>query len=122
MGDGFQGSEHVDIQPGAVNVPVSMRFRVSTGSTANTGAVPYGSTLVSSTVIAHLHDDTSVNGNAMVTATSFSSQIVTAYLSHSTTLVAGLYDLVAVTVFDLSGTTRQMTRRYDFDRVYVGNR
>lgn len=122
-GDGFQGSDHVNIQPGDANVPLTYRFRASTASTANTGAIPYGSTLVSSTIRAHLHDDTGVSvSTSLVVARSLSSQKVTAFLSYSTTLVDGLYDLTVVATFSISGSTRIMTRQRDFDRVYVGQK
>lgn len=122
-GDGFKGSDHVNIQPGDANVPLTYRFRASTGSTANTGAVPYGSTLASSTIRAHLHDDTGVSASTtLVVARSLSSQKVTAFLSYSTTLVDGLYDLTVVATFSISGSTRIMTRQRDFDRVYVGQK
>lgn len=123
MGDSFKGSDHVDLQPGDVNVPLGFRFNPCSASTANDGAIPYGSTLASSTWSVHLHDNTGVTASTMVVAVSVSSErMVTAYATWSSGFIEGLYDVVVQPTFSLSGSTRVMTRQYDFDRVYLRNR
>lgn len=122
-GDAFQGSDHVDIQPGDVNVPINFKFNAASASTANDGSIPYGSTLVASTIHAHRHDDTSFDASTMlVNSRALSSNNVIAYLQYSTKMPDGLYDVVAKCDFSLSGSTLVMTRQRDFDRIYVKNK
>lgn len=123
MADDFKGSNHIDLEPGDANVPVKFKFKAASASTANDGAIPYGSTLASSTVHAHLHSDTGIAvSTQLVTSRALSSNSVVAYLTHTTTIVDGLYDLTMVNTYSLSGSTLVMTRQHDFDRVFVRNR
>lgn len=123
MADKFDGTEHVDLQPGDSNVPLSFRFNPSTASTANTGAIPYGSTLMNSTVLAHRHDDTTVNASTLIVRTRvLSSKTVTAYLQYTTSVPPGQYDLVIKPTFSLVGTATDFTRQYDFNRIFLKNR
>ena len=123
MADSFDGSNHVDLQPGDENVPLGFRFNPCSASTANDGAIPYGSTLASSTWSVHLHDDTSVTASTLLVSVSVSSdRTVTAYATYSSGFMEGLYDVVVKPSFSLSGSTRVLTRQYDFDRLYLRNR
>ena len=123
MADKFDGSDHLDLQPGDSNVPQAFRFNPSTASTANTGAIPYGSTLMSSTAFVHRHDDTSVDAStALIVSKTVSSNTVTVYLQHSTMVPPGQYDLVVKPTFSLTGSATDFTRQYDFDRIFLKNR
>jgi hypothetical protein len=116
----FKGSDHIKIQVGDANVAHKFKFKPCTGSTKNDGTIPYGSTLASSTILAYNEQGTAVS-TSLAVARSLSSNIVTVYLSHSTAFTDGVYKLTFNNTFSLSGSTRVMSKEYDYNRVYVGN-
>ena len=118
----FEGYDDVEIQPGDVNVPIDFRCNAASGSTANDGLIPYGSTLVSSTIVAHFGDDTTLVSATFVTAVALSSNTIRAYCSHSTAMAPGMWHLSIKTIASLVNSTLQMTRYFDFNRVNVGAR
>ncbi len=118
MPDAFQGSGSITLYSGDANVPVSLRFPPATGSTKNDGAVPYGSTIHSYSVVSRYLDDDS-SSTALISSLTASSERVTVYLQHSTSVPAGLHYLYATVTFSLSGTTLRMTRPFDLDRIFV---
>jgi len=81
--DDFKGYRYTTLEPGDQNVPLRAKFAACSVSTANDGAVPYGSTLANCTAFAHFGDDTTYNGSTMIQAVELSSQIATAYLPWS---------------------------------------
>ena len=83
----------------------------------NDGAMPYGSTVVTSTYFAQSWDG--VVTTELISATTTSGNSVIMYLSYSTSLTKELYHVTAKVTHSLAGSTRQMTREYDFNRVYV---
>ncbi len=118
--DSFQGNESITIQPGDINVPVSFRMVAASASTKNDGSMPYGSTLISATVLAH-----SANGTATTSLVANSTETgntIVAYLSYSSALAASLYHVTVTATFSISGSTLVMAREYDFNRVFVKDR
>lgn len=118
MPDAFQGSGSITLYAGDANVPIDLRFPPATGSTKNDGAIPYASTIHSYSVVARYYDDNSLS-TALIGSVTASSQRVTVYLQHSTSVPTGLHYLNATVTFSLSGTTLRMTRPFDLDRIYV---
>lgn len=118
MPDKFQGSGSIDLYAGDVNVPLVLRFPPASASTKNDGAVPYGSTISAQSATATYLDDNS-SSTALISAVTASSESVTVFISHSTTVPTGLHSIIATVTWSLSGSTRLMTRPYDLDRVYV---
>jgi hypothetical protein len=119
MPDMFQGSGSIVLYSGDINIPLSMRFPPATGSTKNDGAVPYGSTIVSQTALAKYLDDNTSGTTTLISFVASSSHKVTVWLSHSSNVPTGLHSIIATITWDLSGSTRQMTRPFDLDRVFV---
>ena len=79
MADNFQGDKHIDLEPGDANVAVRFKFNAASASTANDGAIPYGSMLTNSTIHAHKHSDTGISvSTKIVVARDLSGNAVTA--------------------------------------------
>ena len=125
MADSFKGNRKVDINPGDINVPLHMRLNPASASTANDGAIPYGSTVNSASFTAH-NAETNSSSTAILTNTSeagvSSSNVIVTFVSYSTTLSEGLYHITATVACSLSGSTVLMTREFDFNRVYMKDR
>jgi hypothetical protein len=120
MPDHFQGSAHVELQPGDENLPVRFRFNAATASTSNDGAMPFGSTVNS--VISSVKDERGIDATTSIIATSQITQnVVTIYLNHSSDVADGKYTLTSKVTFSLAGTTILFTREFDFRRVYLRN-
>ena len=124
MPDKFSGSESITLYPGDINVPLVLRFPPASGSTKNDGAVPYGSTIVSSSALVTYLDDGSAPSTVLLSTapnTYASSHTVTVFITHSTSALynKGLHSIIATVTWALSGSTRQMTRPFDLDRVFV---
>jgi hypothetical protein len=117
MGDSFQGTESVIIQPGDLNVPVRFRVTVATASTLNDGAIPYASTV--KTVAFKLQNSRGGAASTMISSSRLDGNTVIAYLSYSSNVGVGLYHLTATITASLSGTTRVMSREFDLNRVVV---
>ena len=124
MPDKFKGSGSITLYPGDINIPLVMRFPPATGSTKNDGAVPYGSTIVSSSaLVAYLDGGSAPSTVLLSTAPNVyaSGHTVTVFITHSTSALynKGLHSVIATVTWALAGSTRQMTRPFDFDRVWV---
>ena len=124
MPDKFKGSGSITLYPGDINVPIGLRFPPATGSTKNDGAVPFGSTIVSSSALITYLDGGGTGSTVLLSTApnvSASSHTVTVFITHSTSAPynKGLYSVVATVTWALSGSTRQMTRPFDLDRVFV---
>ena len=120
MTDSFKGSEYVNIQPGDANVPVSLRLVAATNSTSNDGSMPFGSTVVSAVVTAKTA--AGIATTDLVSSSTESGNTIIAYLSYSTDLTKGLYNLTAKVTMSISGSILNMTREYDLNRIYVKDR
>ena len=118
MADDFQGDNYILLQPGDLNVPVKFRFVAATASTANDGSMPYGSTIVSSSMAAYRQDGTVITSK-LIAETVISGNTVIAYLQYNSTLADGEYYLTVKPTFSLVGSTRNMTKEFDFARVHV---
>jgi len=121
MADDFQGDNYLTIQPGDANVPVKFRFVAASASTANDGSMPYGSTVMSSSCTAHNKDGISVT-TKLIAATTQSVNTVIVYLNYNSTLANGEYHLTVKPTFSLVGSTRNMTREFDYNRIQVRNK
>ena len=122
-GDSFEGTRHIRLQPGDINVPILLRFKACSAATAIDGNIPYGSTITSITY--KMFNYKNVSTTAMIAIKRQSSNKCYCYLNYSsgtTSLSTGKYKLTATAVLSLSGTTSVMTRQYDLDRIYRGNR
>ena len=128
MSDSFQGNKYITIQPGDVNVPLSMRLNPASASTANDGAIPYGSTVASATFTAHNAETGSSSTSSAVILTNTSeagvssSNVIIAYISYSTALQDGLYHITATVQCGLAGSTVLLTREFDFNRIFHKDR
>lgn len=119
MADAFKDQDYIVLQSGA-NIPLQFKFNACSGSTKNDGAIPYGSTLASSTILAYDEQGNAIS-TSLVTSRGLSSNIVTAYLTYTSTFVDGLYKLTLKNTYSLSGSTLVMSREHDFERILVGN-
>jgi len=119
--DSFKGTDYITIQPGDTNVPLWLKFKAATAATANDGSIPYLSTL-HSVSYAKVHREGVSPTSAMIVSKSLSSNMVKLYLTYTTALAAGLYDLTCRVVINLNGTTINMTRQYDLNRIYLKDR
>lgn len=120
--DAFKGSNRVDIQPGTVNKPIWLRLKAATASTKNDGSMPYGSTVVSSSVSAHYAPTGVSYTTSLVASSTESGNTIVAYLSYSTALPKGLYHLTAKVTMSLSGVSTHYVEEYDLNRVVVKDR
>ena len=122
MSDKFSGSESITLYPGDINVPLVLRFPSASGSTKNDGALPYGSTIISTSALVYYLDDGSSGSTVLLStdsAEASTNNVVTVWLTHSSDANKGLHSVVATIVCNISGSTRNMTRPFDFDRVWV---
>ena len=120
MSDSFQGTEHIDVQPGDVYMPIRLKLNPASATTAVDGSIPYGSTLVSATVTAHNEAGTATTH--LVAKTTENGNAIIAYLSYSTNLSNGIYHLTARATISISGSTVNMVREFDLNRIYVKDR
>jgi len=123
MVDTFDGVKTINLQPGEVDVPLRMRFTIASASTVNDGFVPYGSTLSTATVTAH-HGQSRSSSTQMIAGTSVSpaNNTIVVYLQYTTELVAGLYHVTALGTFSISGSTKQLIRQMNFNRISMKDR
>lgn len=120
MADSFKGTKHVTLRPGDAVRPLWLKFKPATASTANDGAIPYGSTLhsfavevkdaITNTATTELHSSLDTSSNTGII-----------YLQHSTAVSTGLYYIIATATVALSGVGSNMVKDYNFERLYVAN-
>ena len=122
-GDSIKGTNYVEIQPGSSNVPVALRFKAASASTANDGSIPYGSTLISATWKYYPPDKTTASTSDLITDNNrVSSNIAYTYLTWSSDLAKGLYKLTCTATFSLSGISTDLQREFDVNRIWVKDR
>lgn len=119
MADDFQGNDSITIQPGDVNIPVFLRLKACSASTINDGSMPYGSSVVSSTLTAHRGVGGANASSLLIASATESGNTIIAYLSYSSQLAKGLYNLTATVTMDLNGAAFNMVREYDLNRIYL---
>ena len=118
--DNAQGSDFSILQPGDTNVPISLKLKAASASTANDGSMPYGSTLVSSSWVAYDPSGVACTSNIVITS-SFSSNINKVFLTYSTALVNGMHKLTCKATVSVVGSSRLMKREFDLKRIMVKN-
>lgn len=116
--DDFQGSDYIAIQPSDSFVPIGLKLNAASASTANDGSMPYGSSVVSSTISAH-HENGTDATTTLITASTESGNTIYVYLSYSTALTAGWYHLTAKVTVTVSGRSTNMVREFDLNRIRV---
>lgn len=100
--DNFTGTKDIMLQPNDDAVPYTFTFSVCSSSTANDGALPYG-TNISSVADTEIVDSSSVNNN-----------VVSVAMNYPTTNGEGRYDLKFVATLDNSSVLE-----FDFRRIYA---
>ena len=118
MSDHFQGSGHVELQPGDINYPIRFKFVAASASTNNDGSMPFGSTV--SSVVSTMKDSKGVDATtSLISSSALSGNDVIVYVSHSTMVSDGRYTLTAKVNFSLAGSTRIFIKEFDFRRVFL---
>ena len=102
-----------------MNTPVFLRLKACSASTKNDGSMPFGSSVLSSSVSAFRSQNSSNVTTELVNMSTESGNTIIAYISHSTNLIPGLYNINAAVTMTLSGQSTNMTKNYEFDRIYV---
>jgi len=120
--DSFEGSHYVILQPGDTNVPIRFKFKPCTATTANDGAIPYGSSLNNKSVSVHYYNSTVATTHLIVSSV-LSSNCVVTYLTWTTKVARGRYHMNIDVTAALGGSTATaMVRQFDFDRIYLKDR
>lgn len=121
MADGFQRGGRIDLQPGDTNVPFRFQVTIATSSNRTDGALPFGSTVSSFTIGAHL-TNSPVASTQFIVSKSVDGNDLVVRLAWTTQLNPGLYHMeFNVTCSVQSGAT-EFKRQFDFDRVYLKDR
>lgn len=121
MVDNFGGSKNINLQPSEIDVPLKMRVTISSASTVNDGFIPFGSTLSSFTVSAH-HGEANTSSTDIIASSSSVANTIVVYLQHTTAYISGIYHVTALGTFSLTGSTKQLIKQLDFNRVYMKDR
>jgi len=115
--DDFKGTDQVTVRRGDVNVPVRLHLKACSASTKNDGSMPFGSSVLSSSVSAAYAQTGTDATTALIASTTNSGNTVIAYVTPSSTLPLGLYKLKAAVTMTLQGASTNSTRNYRFNRV-----
>jgi len=119
MGDSFQGTDEISVQPKDSAVPYSFTFPACSSAIANDGAIPYGTTIASAEVSATKLDNGKNGTTALIDASSVNGDyevIVSLNWPSGTGLGAGKYKLT----FLLTLSTGAI-KEFDFLRVVAEN-
>jgi len=123
MGDNFQGTDIIQIQPGDKNVPVYLRLVACSASTKNDGSMPYGSTVMSVVTKIHRGAGGADATTYLLASSALSANTIIAYLTYDSNTTGwaehGLYNITTTVTMDLDGAAFNMTRDYDLNRLYV---
>ena len=119
--DSFDGADTINLQPGEIDVPLKMRVTIASASTVNDGFIPFGSTLSSFTVTAH-NGETGTSSTDLIVGSAQTGNTIVVYLQHTTSYEAGIYHVTALGTFSLTGSTKQLIRQMDFNRVIMKDR
>ncbi len=110
----FSGTSTIVINPTDDTVPYSFAFTPCTSTTANDGAIPYGTSVSSATVKAYKRGTNADVTTEMVVSSSELSNVVTANLQYPATSKSGMYYLTFTLTLDTGATME-----FDFNRVKV---
>ena len=120
--DSFQGNATINLQRGTSNVPYRFQITVATSSNKNDGALPYGSTVASFTILAHPVGSTRSSTQFVVGMSQDANDLITR-LTWTTQLNPGIYQMefkVLCSVNHLLDTP--LKRQFDFARIYLKER
>lgn len=117
----FQGTQSIFLQPGDAAVPYTFEITVSSNSTANDGAIPYGHSVSSVVTSVHREDGTVVT-TGIVTTSSETADVVTLWLKYpsSSGFQTGKHHITFTCT--IADATTTYTRELDFNRLIVRNR
>lgn len=126
MGDHFQGSNLIQLQPGDTSVPFKFQFTVASSSGKSDGALPYASTVVSCVADAHRgNDGVAVSTGSIVQAASdfsYDGNTVVIPLTYSSSVGDGIYHLSIGVTASINGSTSDLfVKEFDFNRISVGD-
>lgn len=114
----FQGSKIIEVQPRSDKVPYRFEFTVCSALGVNDGALPFGSTISSYSIVAIKHDTSgTVATDDLIDSHSRSGFYVTANLQYPATNGTGRYKLRFVLTL-ASGAIME----FDFGRVICVDR
>jgi hypothetical protein len=125
MGDNFQGTDSITLQPGDENVPIYLRLVAASASTKNDGSMPYGSSVLSVATKIHRGAGGADATTYLLSSSAISANTIIAYLTYDAPGSSrswaehGLYNITATVTMDLDGAIFNMTRQYDLNRLYV---
>lgn len=120
--DSFQGNGIINLQRGTSNVPYRFQITIATSSNKNDGALPYGSTVNSFTLLAHPIGSTRSTTQFIVDKSQDGNDLVTR-LTWTTQINPGIYQMefkVSCSVNHL--LTTPLKRQFDFARIYLKER
>lgn len=121
-GDSFVGTGTINLQRGTSNVPYRFKITVATSSNKNDGALPYGSTVHSFTILASPMNSTVSSTQFIQTKSQSSNELVT-NLTWTTQIKPGIYRMeFKVTASVAHSTVSPLRRQFDFARVYLKER
>jgi len=113
MYDDFRGKDPIILQPGDNDVPYTFTFKPSSNSTANSGSIPYGTTISSVAVKVYNELGSTVTGE-IVSSESNSSLVETISLKYPATAGPGRYSVEMLLTLSSSAVME-----FDFTRVYA---
>jgi len=122
MGDTFQGSDKITIQPKSSDVPYRFKITVASSSEKNDGQLPWGSSMRTFSVTAHRFDGSTAHGSSdLVISTNRDANTMIARLGYSTAMTMNaLYHLTFVVVASVNhSTANPMYTEIDFNRVEI---
>lgn len=120
--DSFQGNATINLQRGTSNVPYRFQITVATSSNRNDGALPYGSTVASFTILAHPVGSTRSSTQFIVDKTQSGNELITR-LTWTTQINPGIYQMEFKVSCSVNGVlTTPLKRQFDFARVILKER
>jgi len=122
MGDSFQGSDKIMIQPRSSDVPYRFQITVASSSEMNDGHLPWGSNMLTFTVNAHRFDGSTAYGSSdliISTNRDVNDMIVRLGYSSGMTMNAMYHLTFKVCASVNNSTNNPMYIELDFNRVEV---
>lgn len=115
MADDFKDRKNIIVQPNDVAVPFGFEFTICSAADKNDGALPYGDSVASCAVSAHLGEDGTDKTSELINGTpSVAANVVTVDLDYPSTTGHGVYHLTFVVT-----TANGVDIEFDFNRVHA---
>ena len=122
MGDTFQGSDKITIQPRSSDVPYRFKITVASSSEMNDGQLPWGSSMRTFSVKAHRFDGSTAYGSSdLIISTNRDGNTMMVRLGYSTAMSMNMfYHLTFTVVASVNhSTSNPMYTELDFNRVEI---